>query len=102
MVRLYEGQLGGAVPAEGIRLREVKDRLRREVLDAKAEVRCRSRTYGSRRRGHTLQVRLVGVPNTERGVDFRYLTNLASEVVPAKSSAHATARAGPSSCRFER
>jgi len=84
VMRLYQGQLGGAIPAVGLPLQEVKDRLRRKVLDAEVEVRYRTRSYAGRRRGHTLRVRLVGVRDTERGVYHWYLTNLAPEVVSAE------------------
>lgn len=84
VTRLYRGQLGGAIPSEGLPLREVKDRLRRNVLDAEVEVRYRSRSYAGRRRGHTLRLRLVGLRDSERGVYHFYLTNLDPDTVPAE------------------
>jgi IS4 transposase len=84
VVRLYRGQLGGAIPGEGIPLQDIKDRLRREVLDAEVEVRYRSRPYGGSRRGHTLRLRLVGLRDPERGVYHCYLTNLDPDTVAAE------------------
>lgn len=84
IVGLHRGQLGGAVPSEGIRLQDVKHRLRRETLDADVEMSYRSRRYRGRSRGKTLRVRLVGLRDAERRTYHWYVTNLDPDTTSAE------------------
>jgi len=84
ILRLHRTHRGRAIPMEGVRLQDIKDRLQRDVIDVEVEVDYRSRSYRGQRRGHALHLRLVGLRDTTRNTYHWYLTNLAPETVPAE------------------
>jgi IS4 transposase len=79
IVRVLSRHRGRTIPLEGKRLGDVRQRLKREVLDAVVEVRFLRRRYrGSRHRDRKC-FRMVGVLDQEEGVYHFYLTNLPAE-----------------------
>ena len=84
VLQLHRSHRGRAIPVEGVRLQEIKNRLQREVIDVDVEVAYRSRCYAGLRRGHALRLRLVGLRDTTRNTYHWYLTNLDPEDVPAE------------------
>ena len=72
---------GRAMALEGLRLSEVADRLRREVLDAEVEVEFQRRVYGGVRRTARRRLRLVGVRLPEASEYRFYLTNIPPETL---------------------
>jgi len=84
IAKLQRTHRGRAVPAAGRGLQEFKAQLQREVLDADAELHFRRRSYGGRRSGADLQVRIVGVRDEVHGGHHWYVTNLPPDLVPAE------------------
>jgi putative transposase len=82
--RLHRRHRGRAIQVEGLGLREVRDRLQRQVLDAEAEISFRQRRYAGRRRTATKRVRIIGLWDEARGVYHWYITNLPVETVAAE------------------
>ena len=82
---------GRSIDLEGVRLSEVADRLRREVLDVEVEVAFKRRVYSGIRRTARRTMRLVGVrlPGSR---EYRfYLTNVGPEEMSAEDVARAYA-----------
>ena len=86
---------GRSVPLVGERLRDVIERLRREVLDVEVEVAFRRRVYAGSCSGARRSLRLVGVRNEETGRYHLYVTN----IPPARLSAEQVARVY--ACRWQ-
>ena len=84
LLRLHRRHRGRAVPVEGFRLREIRDRLQRSVLDAEAEICFRRRSYAGRRRAATMHVRIVGLWDEPRARYHWYITNLPVDTVVAE------------------
>lgn len=74
---------GRAVTIEGKRLKDVLKDLTRGVIDVEVEVSFRRRSYGGKRSGATMKLRMVGIKNQETGKYHLYFTN----VPPARLSA---------------
>lgn len=74
--RLHRGR---AVPVEGERLRDVIDRLERDVLDVTVEVVFPRRAYAGRVRRARQKLRVVGIKNDDTGVYHLYITNIPEE-----------------------
>jgi IS4 transposase len=78
---------GRSVSLVGRRLRDVVDRLRREVLDVEVEVAFRRRVYAGSRSGARRAMRLVGVRDADTGRYHLYVTNIPSERLAAEEVA---------------
>lgn len=74
---------GRAVPVVGEKLRDVVERLKREVLDVMVEVRFQRRRYADRVSRATQRLRIIGLRDPDTGVHHLYVTN----VPPDKLSA---------------
>jgi len=86
---------GRRVPLVGERLRDVIERLQREVLDVEVEVAFRRREYLGIRSGARRSLRLVGVRNTDTGRYHLYVTNIPSDRLAAEEVARVYA------CRWQ-
>ena len=84
LLRLHRRHRGRAVAVDGMRLREVRSRLRRAVLDAEAEICFQRRRYAGRRRTATMRLRIIGLWDEVREVHHWYITNLPPERVRAE------------------
>lgn len=84
LLRLHRTHRGRAVTVEGSRLRDLRSRLRRAVLDAEAEICFQRRKYAGRRKTATMRVRIVGLWDEQRGVYHWYITNLPVAKVKAE------------------
>ena len=79
--RVYRGR---AIALEGERLRNVVQRMRRQVLDVEVEVRFPRRHYVGRAHRDTQRLRVVGLLNRETGEYHLYVTNVPPEKLPAE------------------
>ncbi len=86
---------GRRVPLVGERLRDVIERLQREVLDVEVEVAFRRREYLGSRSGARRTLRLVGVRNTDTGRYHLYVTNIPPDRLAAEEVARVYA------CRWQ-
>ena len=86
---------GRSVPLVGERLRDVIDRLQREVLDVEVEVAFRRREYAGSRSGARRTLRLVGVRDAGTGRYHLYVTNIPPERLTAEEVARVYA------CRWQ-
>lgn len=84
LLRLNRRHRGQAVVVEGVGLRDLRERLRRELLDAQAEISFQRRISAGRRRRATMLVRIVGLRDEQRGGYHWYITNLPADLVPAE------------------
>jgi IS4 transposase len=78
---------GRSVSLVGERLREVIERLQREVLDVEVEVAFRRRVYAGSQSGARRPLRLVGVRNGDTGRYHLYVTNIPPERLEAEQVA---------------
>ena len=78
---------GNSVDVVGKRLRDVLPVLKREVLDAEAEVTFKRRKYKGKQSTVNRQFRIVCVFNTESGKYHTYLTNIPVEILSAEDIA---------------
>jgi len=78
---------GRSVSLVGQRLRDVVDRLQREVLDVEVEVAFRRRVYAGSRSGARRAMRLVGVRDADTGRYHLYVTNIPPERLAAEEVA---------------
>jgi IS4 transposase len=90
LLRLNRRHRGRAVVVEGVRLRDLRQRLQRELLDAQAEISFQRRIYAGRRRSATMRVRIVGLRDEQRGGYHWYITNLPAALVKAVGKIYAT------------
>jgi len=67
---------GNAISLSGEKLHDVLDDLHQDVIDVRAEVSFRRRSYNDSRSGATRTFRIVGVWNTEAEKYPLYMTNL--------------------------
>src|SRR6202789_3895142 len=81
---LHRVHRGRAVPVVGEKLRDVADRLRREVLDVEVDVRFQRRVYGGRARHDVQSLRVVGIRDERTGQHHFYITNLPVEKLAAE------------------
>ena len=86
---------GRRVPLVGEWLRDVIERLQREVLDVEVEVAFRRREYLGSRSGARRSLRLVGVRNTDTGRYHLYVTNIPPDRLGAEEVARVYA------CRWQ-
>lgn len=84
LLRLHRRHRGRAIAVEGSRLREIRSRLRRAVLDAEAEICFQRRKYAGRRKTATIRLRVVGLWDEVREVHHWYITNLPPQQVKAE------------------
>lgn len=81
---LHRSHRGRTVAAEGLKLRDIRTRLRRAVFDAEAEICFQRRKYAGRRSTATTRVRIVGLWDEGRSVYHWYITNLPVAKVKAE------------------
>jgi IS4 transposase len=86
---------GRSVTLVGERLRDVIQRLQREVLDVEVEVAFRRREYLGIRSGARRTLRLVGVRDTDSGRYHLYVTNIPPDRLTAEEVARVYA------CRWQ-
>ena len=86
---------GRSVPLVGERLRDVIERLQREVLDVEVEVVFRHRVYAGSRSGARRRLRLVGVQDPRTGRYHLYVTNITPQRLAAEEVARVYA------CRWQ-
>jgi len=84
IVALNRSHRGRAVPVVGEKLREVVDRLQREVLDVTVEVRFQRRRYADRVSRATQQLRVIGLRDPDTGVHHLYVTNVPPDKLSAE------------------
>lgn len=84
IVALNRVHRGRAVPLIGEKLRDVADRLQREVLDVLVDVRFERRVYGGRVRRAVQSLRVVGIRDTRSGDYHFYITNVPVEKLAAE------------------
>lgn len=84
LLRLNRLHRGKAVAVEGVKLRDLRPRLQRELLDAQAEISFQRRIYAGRRTSATMLVRIVGLRDEQRGGYHWYITNLPADLVEAE------------------
>jgi IS4 transposase len=84
IVALNRRHRGRAVGLVGSRLRDVVQRLQREVLDVMVEVRFEHRRYAGRTRRATQRLRVVGVRDASSGEYHLYVTNIPPEKLAAE------------------
>jgi putative transposase len=84
IVALKRKHRGRAVPVVGERLRDVIDRMQREVLDVTVEVEFPRRRYGGRVRRDTQQLRVVGLRDSDTDEYHLYITNVPVEMLAAE------------------
>ncbi len=75
---------GRAVPVIGEKLRDVADRLRREVLDVEVTVRFQRRTYAGRARHDVQTLRVVGIRDDQAACHHFYVTNVPVDKLAAE------------------
>ena len=75
---------GRAVPVVGEKLRDVADRLLREVLDVEVTVRFQRRAYAGRARHDVQTLRVVGIRDDHTGRHHFYVTNVPVEKLAAE------------------
>lgn len=75
---------GRAVPVVGEKLRDVADRLLREVLDVEVTVRFQRRIYAGRARHAVQTLRVVGIRDDRTGSHHFYVTNVPVEKLAAE------------------
>jgi IS4 transposase len=75
---------GRAVPVVGEKLRDVADRLLREVLDVEVTVRFQRRAYAGRARHDVQTLRVVGIRDDHTGCHHFYVTNVPVEKLAAE------------------
>lgn len=75
---------GRAVPVVGEKLRDVVDRLRREVLDVEVTVRFQRRSYAGRARHDIQTLRVVGIRDDHAGCHHFYVTNVPVDKLAAE------------------
>jgi IS4 transposase len=81
---LHRSHRGRAVAVEGLKLRDIRSRLRRAVFDAEAEICFQRRQYAGRRSTAKMRVRIVGLWDEQRSVHHWYITNLPVAKVKAE------------------
>lgn len=81
---LHRSHRGRAVAVEGLKLRDIRSRLRRAVFDAEAEICFQRRKYAGRRSTAKMRVRIVGLWDEQRSVHHWYITNLPVAKVKAE------------------
>ena len=84
MRRLHRRYRGRAVAVEGVKLRDLRSRLRRAVFDAEAEICFKRRQYAGRRSSAAMRLRIVGLWDEGRGAYHWYITNLPVAKVKAE------------------
>lgn len=84
VVTLNRVHRGRAVPVVGERLRDVADRLQREVLDVEVDVRFQRRAYGGRARRDVQSLRVVGIRDDHAKQHHFYITNVPVEKLAAE------------------
>jgi len=84
LLGLHRQHRGRAVAVEGLKLHEIRSRLRRAVLDAEAEICFQRRRYAGKRRTATMHMRIVGLWDEVREVHHWYITNLPPDRVKAE------------------
>ena len=81
---LHRSHRGRAVAVEGLKLHDIRSRLRRAVFDAEAEICFQRRKYAGRRSTAKMRVRIVGLWDEQRSVHHWYITNLPVAKVKAE------------------
>jgi putative transposase len=84
IVALNRVHRGRAVPVVGEKLRDVANRLQREVLDVEVTVRFQRRTYAGRARYDVQVLRVVGIRDTHTGCYHFYITNVPVDKLAAE------------------
>ena len=84
ILRTYRGN---AIELEGKRWKEVRDKIKREVLDADVEVTFSRRAYKGKKSKDAKQFRLVAVYNHEANKYHTYITNIPADVLSAEDIA---------------
>jgi len=84
IVALNRNHRGRAVPIIGEKLRDVVERLQREVLDVMVEVRFQRRRYADRVSRATQRLRVVGLRDPATGAHHLYITNVPPEKLSAE------------------
>jgi IS4 transposase len=83
-IRTYRGN---SIDLEGKRWKEIKDKIKREVLDAEVEVSFSRRTYKGKQSRDSMPFRLVAIYNEEAKKYHVYITNIPSDALNAEDVA---------------
>jgi putative transposase len=78
---------GNAIELEGKRWKDVKEKMKRSILDAEIEISFSRRAYKGKRSKDTKSFRLVAIYNAEAKKYHTYLTNIPPEVLSAEDVA---------------
>lgn len=84
IVAVHRVHRGRAIPLVGERLRDVVDRMQRQVIDVEVEVRFPRRRYGGRTHHDRQRLRVVGLMNRQTGEYHLYVTNIPTEKLAAE------------------
>jgi putative transposase len=84
IVAVNRNHRGRAIPLVGQRLRDVADRMQRQVLDVEVEVRFPRRRYAGRVHRDTQRLRVVGLLDRTTGEYHLYVTNVPTEKLAAE------------------
>ena len=83
-LRVYRGN---SIELEGKHWKEIRDKIKREVLDAEVEVTFSRRVYNGKRSRDSMTFRLVAIYNHEAKKYHVYITNIPPEVLDAEDVA---------------
>ena len=78
---------GNSIELDGKRWKEIKDKIKREVLDAEVEVTFSRRVYKGKRSRDTIPFRLVAIYNHEANKYHVYITNIPQDALSAEDVA---------------
>ena len=84
ILRTYRGN---AIELKGKRWKDIKDKIKREVLDADVEVTFSRRVYNGKRSKDTKPFRLVAIYNYEAKKYHTYITNIPPDALSAEDVA---------------
>lgn len=78
---------GNSIELDGKRWKEIRDKIKREVLDAEVEVTFSRRAYKGKRSRDTIPFRLVAIYNQEAKRYHVYITNIPQSALSAEDVA---------------
>jgi IS4 transposase len=78
---------GNSIDIVGKKWKDIKDDLKRQVLDVEVEIKLTRRKYKGKQRKDTARFRLVAVYNKEERKYHAYLTNITTDVLCAEDIA---------------
>lgn len=87
LLKSYKTHRGRSIDLSGVHWKDVKDKLKRKVVDAEVEVSFKRRKYKGKKRNDKMSLRLVAIYDTEDEKYHTYLTNIPPDVLSAENIA---------------